>query len=130
MGKNKELYKKIDLKDRESVKQLLYHKAEFQQSNFTSSGSSYNRIEPKYSLYTDLIEIYADLDNLIEESNLTDKSMRILRLVMSGYTISYIYKNFENYSKRATISMFDRTLEKINETQRKKEAKEDDDKTS
>ena len=130
MGKNKELYKKIDLKDRESVKQLLYHKAEFQQSNFTSSGSSYNRIEPKYSLYTDLIEIYTDLDNLIEESNLTDKSMRLLRLVMSGYTISYIYENFENYSKRATISMFDRTLEKINETQRKKEAKEDDDKTS
>lgn len=130
MGKNKELYRKIDLKDRESVKQLLYYRAEFQQSNFTSSGSSYNRIEPNYSLYTDLIEIYTDLDNLIEESNLTDKNMRLLRLVMSGYTISYIYKNFENYSKRATISMFDRTLEKINETQRKKEAKEDDDKTS
>jgi hypothetical protein len=49
---------------------------------------------------------------------------------MSGYTISYIYNNFENYRKRATISMFDRTLEKINETQRSKEAKEDDNKTT
>lgn len=130
LGKNNELYRKIDLKDRETVKQLLYHKAEFQKSNFTSSGSSYNRIQPNHSLYTNLIEVYTDLDILIEESDLTDKSMRLLRLVMSGYTISYIYNNFENYRKRATISMFDRTLEKINETQRSKEAKEDDDKTT
>ena len=130
MEKNKELYKKIDLKDRESVKQLLYHKAEFQQSNFTSSGSSYDRIQPNHSLYTSLIEVYIDLENLILESNLTDKNMRLIKMVMSGYTINYIYTNFENYDKEATIKMFNRTLEKINETQRKKEAKEDDDKTS
>lgn len=130
MVKNKILYRSIDLKDREVVKQLLYYRAEFQDSNFTSGGSQYNRVEPNHSLYTDLIDIYIDLDSLIEESGLTDKSMELLRLVMSGYTVSYIYNNFENYGKRATISMFDRTLEKINETQRKKEAKEDDYKTT
>ena len=130
LGKNNELYKKIDLKDRETVKQLLYHKAEFQKSNFTSSGSSYDRIQPNHSLYTSLIEVYIDLENLILESDLTDKNMRLIRMVMSGYTINYIYTNFENYEKEATIKMFNRTLEKINETQRSKEAKEDDDKTT
>lgn len=130
LGKNNELYRRIDLKDRETVKQLLYHKAEFQQSNFTSSGSSYNRIETNYSLYTSLIEIYTDLDNLIEQSNLTDKNMRLLRIVMSGYEISDIYNKFENYEKESAIKMFNRTLEKINETQRSKEAKEDDYKTT
>ena len=131
MGKNNELYKKIDLKDRETVKQLLYHKAEFQRSNFTSGGSSYDRIQPNHSLYTSLIDVYIDLENLILESNLTDKNMRLIRIVMSGYTINDIYTNFENYDKEATIKMFNRTLEKINETQRSKEAKEeDDDKTT
>lgn len=127
LGKNNELYKKIDLKDRETVKQLLYHKAEFQKSNFTSSGSSYDRIQPNHSLYTNLIEIYIDLENLILESDLTDKNMRLIRMVMSGYTINYIYTNFENYEKEATTKMFNRTLEKINETQRSKEAKKEDD---
>ena len=130
MGKNNELYKKIDLKDRETVKHLLYHKAEFQKSNFTSSGSSYDRVQPNHSLYTSLIEVYIDLENLILESDLTDKNMRLIRMVMSGYTINYIYTNFENYEKEATTKMFNRTLEKINETQRSKEAKEDDNKTT
>ena len=130
MGKNNELYQKIHLKDRATVKQLLSHKAEFQKSNFPSSGSSYDRVQPNHSLYTSLIEVYIDLENLILESDLTDKNMRLIRMVMSGYTINYIYTNFENYDKEATTKMFNRTLEKINETQRSKEAKEDDNKTT
>ena len=74
--------------------------------------------------------MYVDLENLILESDLTDKNMRLIRMVMSGYTINYIYTNFENYDKEATTKMFNRTLEKINETQRSKEAKEDDNKTT
>lgn len=131
MGRIKELYRKVDFKDKETVKQLLYHGAVFKDSMYTSSGSSYNRIEPNHSLYTDLIDIYSDLDELIKESNLTDKNVRLLRLVMSGYTLSYIYENFENHGKSGTVNMFNRTIEKINETQRKKEeAKEDDNKTT
>lgn len=128
MVRNRELYIKIDLKDRWTLKQLLLHRAEFQKSHFTSNGSSYNRIEPNYSLYTDLVEVYIDLDNIILESDLTDRNIRLLRLVMSGYTISYIYNNFENYDREATIKMFNRTLEKMIETQRNKEAREDDNK--
>lgn len=128
MVKNRDIYEKINLKDRDTLKELLIHRAEFQKSNFTSNGSSYNRIEPNYNLYTDLVEVYIDLDNIIFESNLTDKNMRLLRMVMSGYTISYIYNNFENYEREATIKMFNRTLEKMIETQRNKEAREDDNK--
>lgn len=130
LNKYKELYDNIDFKDREVVKTLLYYKPYFDKSDFISSGSSYNRIEPNQNMYLDLIDVYTDLDELVTSCDLSEKNKRLLRLVNSGYTISYIYTNFENYSKEATVKMFNRIAEKINEKQKEKEGRENDYSTS
>lgn len=129
MNKNKELYNKIDLSDRETVKNLLNYRAYFKNSQYSSNGSNFNRIETYQSVYSDLIDIYTDLDILIDECCFTNKSKRLLRMVVSGYDIHYIYTNFENYNQEATIKMFNRIAEKITEKQIEKEGKEDDYKT-
>lgn len=123
MERYKDLYYKIDFNDRETVKALLLHRAEIIGSKFTSDGTMYNKISPTHSIYSDLIDIYIDLDNLISETDLTNKNKRLLNLVMSGYSINYIYRNFENYSQEPTIKMFNRTVEKINEAQKEKEGR-------
>ena len=129
MSKYKELYNKIDLTDRETVKNLLLYRAYFEQTGFTSDGSAFNKISINQNSYTELLNIYIDLDVVIEECNLSVKNTTLLRLVVSGYTINYIYTNFENYNKEATKKMFNRIAEKIVERQleRNKEAEDNDD---
>lgn len=129
MNRHRDLYDNIDLSDRETVKNLLNYRASFKKSQYNSNGSNFNRIEPSQSFYSDLIDIYIDLDILIEECSFVGKSERLLRMVMSGYSIHYIYTNFENYNQEATIKMYNRIAERITEKQLEKEAKEDENKT-
>ena len=124
LNKYKELYNNIDFKDKETIKKLIYFRPYFEKSDFISNGSSYNRIEPNQNMYLDLMDIYSDLDSIIEECNFSAKNKRLLRLLYSGYTVSYIYTNFENYNESATKMMFNRMLEKINEKQKEKEERE------
>lgn len=128
MGKYKRLYERIDFKDKNTIKQLLYHKAQFEATGYESNGSNFNRIEPAQSSYLDMLDIYRDLDELIDRCDFTVRNKTLLRLVMSGYSISYIYNNFENYNKEATVKMFNRIIERINQEQGvvEKEVKQDD----
>lgn len=129
---NKRLYDRIDFKDRNTLKQLIEMREQFISTSFSSRGSAYDRNEPNQMFYDDIMLVYLDLDALIDKTDITDKRMRLLNLVMSGYSLYYIYTNFENYNQQATIKMFNRTLDKIAETQKLEEVKEerqDEDKT-
>ena len=126
ISKYSRLYDKIDLKDKKTVKNLLYHRAYFETIGFSSDGSAFNKIDSNHNTYASLIDIYADLDILIKECNFTEKNKRLLRLVESGYTINQIYVEFENYEKWSTLKMFDRIIERINEQQRKREVEKND----
>lgn len=130
MNKYKELYDKIDLKDKDTVKKLLYYRAQFETTGYEGSGSNFNRLDTSQSSYFEILDVYRDLDEIIHMCDFTVKNITLLRLVMSGYSISYIYNNFENYNKEATVKMFNRILERINQAQVEKEAKEDDYKTT
>lgn len=126
MNNNGDLYNRIDFTNKATLKQLLYSRAQFESTGYASRGSVFDRNEPSNNLYTEIMVMYMDLDALIGKSGLTDKNMRLLNLVMNGYTISYIYKNFENYEKKSTSQMFNRTLEKIIITYKKEGGKNND----
>lgn len=115
-----DLYDMIDFSDRETLKQLLYKRAFFERSGYMSRGSAYDRNEINSNMYTDLIAIYMDLDDLIKRTNLTDRNLKLIELVMEGNTISYIYENIDGYSEYGTIKMFSRVLEKIAKTNENK----------
>lgn len=120
------MYDSIDFSDKDTLKQLLYSRASFESTGYASRSSAFDRNEPNNNLYTEIMVMYMDLDILISKSGLTDRNMRLLNLVMSGYTISYIYKNFENYDKKSTSQMFNRALEKIIITYKKEGGKNND----
>lgn len=107
-------YDRIDLSDKETVKSLLLYQSHFKYSNYTSNTSSLECIASQQEMYTDLMVTYIVLEEIIEECNFTGKSHRLMRLIGSGYTISYIYSNFENYrTPQATFQMLDRIVDKI-----------------
>ena len=124
MSRNRELYDNIDFSDMDTLKQLMYSRASFESTGYASRASAFDRNEPNNSLYTDIMIVYMDLDELIKESRLTDKNIELINLVMSGYTISYIYNNFQDYDKSATRKMFYRVLDRIATTCRNKEVRE------
>lgn len=117
------MYDSIDFSDKDTLKQLLYSRASFESTGYASRSSAFDRNEPNNNLYTEIMIMYMDLDELINSSGLTDKNMRLINLIMSGYTVSYIYENFENYDENATIKMFSRILDKISKTHRNKEVR-------
>lgn len=121
LNKYRRYYHSIDFEDREVIKNLLYYRPYFEKSGFISDGTAFNKVSVTQEAYVDLIGIYADLDNIIKECNFSAKNERLLNLVNSGYTINYIYTNFENYNKEATKKMFNRIAERINERQRERE---------
>lgn len=120
-------YKDIDFKDKNTIKSLLHYRSLFESTGFTSDGSMYNKLGGSQNVYSDLIDIYADLDVLISECDLSEKNKRLLHLVESGYTISQIYTDFENYDKSSTIEMFNRVVERITNKEIEKEARNNDD---
>lgn len=123
LNNNRDVYSRIDFSNKDTLKQLMYSRASFESTGYASRASAFDRNEPSNNLYTDIMIVYMDLDRLIEESDLTKRNMRLINLVMSGYTISYIYENFENYDENATIKMFGRILDKIAMTHSNKEVR-------
>lgn len=127
MNNNGDLYNRIDFTNKATLKQLLYSRAQFESTGYASRGSAFDRNEPSNNLYTEIMVVYMDLDSLIEKARLTDKNMRLLNLVMNGYTVSYIYENFENYDENSTIKMFGRVLDKLIITYKEEGGKNNDD---
>lgn len=123
MGVDRIVYDEIDFSDKKVLKELMYSRAVFENTVYSSSSSTYDRIEPNNLFYDNIMFLYMDLDRLIYSAGLTDKNIELLELVMSGYTVSYIYNNFKGYNESATIKMFNRALDKIVDKNKRNEVK-------
>lgn len=113
MNYARDLYKEVDFSNRNTLKQLLSSMAQFKNTGYANRSSMFDRVEPHNEIYTSVMLLYMDLESLIGRTDLTERNRRLIALVMNGYSINYIYSNFENYNKEATIKMYNRTLDKI-----------------
>lgn len=116
MNLEKYSYDNIDFSDRDTLKTLIDFRAEFKTTGYMSSFSGLANPKSYSTMNADILSIYIHLDELVENTELTQKNITLLRLVMSGYSVNYIYRNFENYNKEGTIKMYNRILEKIANT--------------
>ena len=109
-------YDDINFSDRDTLKILIDFRAEFKTTGYMSSFSGLSNHKTYSTMNVNIMSIYDYLEELISDTELTQKNITLLRLVMSGYSVNYIYRNFENYNKEGTIKMYNRILEKIAET--------------
>lgn len=116
MNSGRYLYDDIDFSNRDTLKALMDYRAEFKTTGYMSSFSGLSNHKTHSTMNVNIMSIYDHLEELIKETDLTQKNITLLRLVMSGYSVNYIYRNFENYNKEGTIKMYNRILEKIAET--------------
>lgn len=118
MAYYKNYYNNIDLKNRDTLRELLYARALFESIGYTSSEPIYSQRDPYENVYHDIMTVYMELDELIDMCDLTKKNKSLLNLVMSGCTLADIYNNFENYNRNNVKEMFRRILIIMSEKQK------------
>lgn len=104
------------LSDNHVVKYLIEHRCSLDISYGATINTNIYQAGDTFDFNQEIIVLYASLDKTIAECKFKDKSLKLLRLIFEGNTVTDICKSHEEYGRSATYYLLDRIVDKIVKT--------------
>lgn len=105
--KSQRQFEQITLSDQNVVKWLIMYRDKVDIYYGANTDNFYNNAGNVKELNQALINIYADLDKLIEKCNLTEEQRALIHLLSIGYTFKDIEETSENVTAQNAKRRFD-----------------------
>lgn len=106
-------YENWTLSDKDIVKYLILYRSKIDAVYGSYTNIDIHQAGDVFEFNTELIVLYASLDNVIKLCKFKEKQINLLNLLFKGYTIQDICAMNIGYKRSATYDLFDRMIIKI-----------------
>lgn len=112
-------FKHFTLSDENVVKYLILYRSKLDVSYAASTNIDIKQAGDIFEFNQELIVLYASLDKTVEQTRLTKKQMKLLKLLYDGHTLDDARKIMKLKRMASTYEMLDRIVERIVQTNNK-----------
>lgn len=106
-------FRLLTLADENVVKYLVQFRSKVDFSYGANTNINIYQAGDFFDFNTELLVLYASLDDIVKVCNFKDKSNKLLELLYQGNTLQDICAMDIGYARSATYELFDRIVKKI-----------------